>query len=64
MDAGLVASAIRGYAPDKPVDVVPKHELMGYVRRIITSGDIVLMLGAGDITRISDELAVELSRTL
>ncbi|MDD4941602.1 MAG: UDP-N-acetylmuramate--L-alanine ligase [Candidatus Omnitrophica bacterium] len=64
VDAGLVASAIRGYAPDKPVDVVPKHELMGYVRRIITSGDIVLMLGAGDITRISDELAVELSRTL
>lgn len=56
-----VRDAIRKHAPGKQVEVIPKNGLTKHVRRILGPGDIVLMLGAGDITRISDELAAELS---
>jgi UDP-N-acetylmuramate--alanine ligase len=62
VNSGLMADAIKAHTPGKQVDVVPKNQLMEYVRRIMAPGDIVLMLGAGDITRISEGLASELSR--
>jgi UDP-N-acetylmuramate-alanine ligase len=56
-----MAAAIASHAPGKQVDVIPKSELLAYIRRIMAPGDIVLMLGAGDITRISEGLAREIS---
>ena len=62
VDSERVACAIKAHAPGKQVDVIPKNELKSYVRRIMAPGDIVLMLGAGDITKISEGLASELAR--
>ena len=64
IDSGCVAAAVKRHSPEKQVDVIPKDALRAYVRQAMEPGDIVLMLGAGDITRISDELAKELSRSV
>lgn len=41
---------------------LPKKKLKGYLLRIVKRGDMVLVMGAGDITSIAGELAQELSR--
>jgi UDP-N-acetylmuramate--alanine ligase len=61
VNSQLLATAIIGHAPGKQVDVIPKDELAAYIRRMMAPGDIVLMLGAGDITKISEGLAHEIS---
>ena len=40
---------------------MPKKELKGYLLNNIKRGDMVLMMGAGDITAIAEELAQELA---
>lgn len=40
-----------------PVDYVAKQDIIGYLKHIICEDDLVLFLGAGDITKISDEFA-------
>jgi UDP-N-acetylmuramate--alanine ligase len=62
VNSQCVADAITKHAPGKQVNVVPMNELTAYMRRIMVPGDIVLMLGAGDITKISEGIANELSR--
>jgi UDP-N-acetylmuramate--alanine ligase len=57
-----LARAITAHTPGKQVDVIPRNELLAYICRIMASGDIILILGAGDITRISEGLAGEMSR--
>jgi UDP-N-acetylmuramate-alanine ligase len=46
----------------KDVIYVPKKELKGYLLKEIKKVDMVLMMGAGDITSIAEELAQGLSR--
>ena len=41
---------------------LPKKELKGHLLKEIKRGDMVLMMGAGDITSIAEELAQELSK--
>ncbi|MDD5019372.1 MAG: UDP-N-acetylmuramate--L-alanine ligase [Candidatus Omnitrophica bacterium] len=43
-----------------PVDYVAKEMIVGHLRERIQKDDLVLFLGAGDITRISDEFAKSL----
>jgi UDP-N-acetylmuramate--alanine ligase len=57
VDSAGVAAAIKKLSGDKDVTVVARKELFAYVRDSMAPGDIILTLGAGDITRISDELA-------
>jgi len=44
----------------KIVHFVPKDDIVGHVLKILKPGDLVITLGAGDIIRISDELADKL----
>ncbi len=66
-EEGISASRIfegikkRGSSP-KEVYFVPKQELAGYALKIKREGDLILTLGAGDITRICDELVEGLKR--
>lgn len=46
----------------KDVIYLPKKELKEYLLKDIKRGDMVLMMGAGDITSIAEELAQELSK--
>lgn len=46
----------------KDVVYLPKKELKEYLLKDIKRGDMVLMMGAGDITSIAGELAEELSK--
>lgn len=48
---------IKEYAPDKEVYFIPKEEIISRVWEIAKPGDLIITLGAGDIVRISDELA-------
>ena len=48
---------IKEYTPNKEVNFVPKEELVNRVFEIAQPGDLIITLGAGDIVRISDELA-------
>lgn len=40
-----------------PVDYVPKDRIVSHLNNILRPDDLVLFLGAGDITKISDEFA-------
>ena len=46
----------------KDVVYLPKKELNGYILKNVNRGDMVLMMGAGDITSIAGEIAQELSK--
>jgi UDP-N-acetylmuramate--alanine ligase len=52
-----LCAKIKEYTPDKEVHFVPKEEIVKKVREIAKPGDLIITLGAGDIVRISDELA-------
>jgi UDP-N-acetylmuramate--alanine ligase len=64
IDAQCVLDAIKKHDPHKEVVAIPRDGLFKYVISRIAPGDIVLMLGAGDITRTSDELASHLSNKI
>jgi UDP-N-acetylmuramate--alanine ligase len=61
IDSQCMRDAIKEHAPGKNVVAVPRKELLKYVCSVMEPGDIVLVLGAGDITRISDEIASHIS---
>ncbi|MFH1847593.1 MAG: UDP-N-acetylmuramate--L-alanine ligase [Candidatus Omnitrophota bacterium] len=46
----------------KNVSFLPKEKIAGYLCGIVREGDIVLVLGAGDIGDVSDELVERLKR--
>jgi len=46
----------------KKLEFLPKENILEYILRILNPQDVVLFLGAGDITKISDELAKMLGR--
>lgn len=53
---------IKGLEPDKEARFLPKQEIIQSILGIIKSGDLVIVLGAGDIVKLSDELAEELKK--
>jgi UDP-N-acetylmuramate--alanine ligase len=64
IDSQCICDAVKKHAHGKNVVVIPRDELLKYVSSCMAPGDIVLVLGAGDITRISDELASHLSNKI
>ena len=55
-----LAAAIKKNEPSKEVLYLPKEEIINHVLRVIEPGDLVITLGAGDIVKLSDELAQRL----
>lgn len=51
-----LAEAVKRQA-DIPVDYVKRENVSAHLRSRIRAGDLVLFLGAGDITKVSDEFA-------
>ena len=60
VNAQLLCEKIKKHKPGKTVDFVPKEEIVEYVLGLLKSGDLVITLGAGDIVKVSDELAERL----
>jgi hypothetical protein len=59
VDGTLVAAAATAARPDLDLLYVPdRGELAKQVAALVRPGDLVLTLGAGDITNLADELAV------
>ncbi len=62
IDGKCIYDKIKEYSPNKDAHFLPKEELAGHVLEIARPGDLVVTLGAGDITRICDELVEKLKR--
>lgn len=57
----LVAEAVRRREPSKEVHYVPSRaELAGRVADLVRPGDVCMLLGAGDVGGLSEELAARL----
>jgi UDP-N-acetylmuramate--alanine ligase len=52
----LVADAVCSRLPGRPVAYLPhRSELLDYLEYIVRDGDVVMTLGAGDITTVGEE---------
>jgi len=60
VSAKKVHDKIKEHAPDKKVLYLPKERITEHILEIISPGDMVITIGAGDIVKISDELAEKL----
>jgi UDP-N-acetylmuramate--alanine ligase len=64
--AGVTARAlcekIQEANPHKEVRFLPQQDIVDHVLEIIKPGDLVIILGAGDIVKTSDELAERIKR--
>jgi len=60
--AELIVEAIRRNSPGMVVEYVPRDKLVDAVLAQVKPRDLVATLGAGDITRVSDEVAAQLSK--
>ncbi|MDD2927908.1 MAG: UDP-N-acetylmuramate--L-alanine ligase [Candidatus Omnitrophica bacterium] len=60
VNARLLCEKIKEHNPGKTVDFVPKEKIVEYILGILEPGDQVITLGAGDIAKVSDELAERL----
>lgn len=60
---GVDAETLVGRIQQRGFDAsyIPKKDLVGYLQRILVPGDVLLTLGAGDVTKIGPELLNELS---
>ncbi len=58
--AGSLCDKIKESSPDKHISFLPKDKLVQYILSIIKPCDLVITLGAGDITKTCDELVEEL----
>ncbi|MDD2751691.1 MAG: UDP-N-acetylmuramate--L-alanine ligase, partial [Candidatus Omnitrophica bacterium] len=57
VSSDLLCRKIKDHSPQKKVDCLKKEEVVRYILEEIKPGDLVITLGAGDITKINDELA-------
>ena len=60
LSAQNLLSKIKDYFPDKEVVYLAREKIVEYILGFIQTGDLVITLGAGDIVKVSDELAKEL----
>ncbi|MDD2689799.1 MAG: UDP-N-acetylmuramate--L-alanine ligase [Candidatus Omnitrophica bacterium] len=51
---------IKQRSPDKEMSFLQKEEIVAHILRIMKPGDLIITLSAGDIVKVSDELAKEL----
>jgi UDP-N-acetylmuramate--alanine ligase len=53
----LVSDAVCASLPGRPVAYMPhREELVGYLENILKPGDLLLTMGAGDVTSLGEEL--------
>ncbi|MDD5254742.1 MAG: UDP-N-acetylmuramate--L-alanine ligase [Candidatus Omnitrophica bacterium] len=62
VDAGALCEKIRFRNPGKEVHYVAREQIIAQVLKIIKPGDLVIMLGAGDIIKVCEEFAQGLSK--
>ncbi|MCX5706724.1 MAG: UDP-N-acetylmuramate--L-alanine ligase [Candidatus Omnitrophica bacterium] len=60
IDSKLLCQKIKTRFKDKKVHYLAKEEIAKHILGIIKKGDLVITLGAGDITKINDELVAGL----
>jgi UDP-N-acetylmuramate--alanine ligase len=56
-----VFEEVKANDPNKQVEFLPKDAIADYLFSMISPGDVVVVFGAGDIVKVSDELAARLS---
>ena len=60
----LVSDAVCSAFPGRPVAYVPhRDELLAYLDAVLRPGDLLLTLGAGDVTSLGDELLARWGRS-
>jgi UDP-N-acetylmuramate--alanine ligase len=57
VNAKCIVDKIKGWTPGKEVVYLPKEEILEYLLKFMQPQDLIMTLGAGDIVRVSDELA-------
>jgi len=62
VSAGSIFEKIKGRLPVKPVYYLAKERIVEYLTGLLEPGDLAVTLGAGDIVKLSDELAEELTK--
>lgn len=62
VSAKSICEKIKEYNPGQLVDFLPKQELAKHILGLMRPGDLVITLGAGDITKVCDELVEKLKR--
>ncbi|MDD2680384.1 MAG: UDP-N-acetylmuramate--L-alanine ligase [Candidatus Omnitrophica bacterium] len=60
VDSQLLCAKIKEREPERTVNFMPKEKIVEHVLGILKPGDLVITLGAGDIVKVSDELAERL----
>ena len=60
VDAGLLCAKVREQDQQKTVDCLSKDKISNHILEMIRPGDLIITLGAGDIVKVSDELAEKL----
>lgn len=60
VNANLLCERIKQRCKSKEVRYIPKEKIVEHLLKILRSEDLVITLGAGDIVKVSDELAEEL----
>ncbi|MDO9572401.1 MAG: UDP-N-acetylmuramate--L-alanine ligase, partial [Candidatus Omnitrophota bacterium] len=60
VNAQALLKKIKEHSANKEVVYLPKEEIVQHIKKIISCGDLVITLGAGDILKVSDALAEEL----
>jgi UDP-N-acetylmuramate--alanine ligase len=62
ISARNILKKIQKLQPRKPAYYLAKDQIIKHLRAVLKSGDLVITLGAGDIVKLSDELAEELTK--
>lgn len=58
--AERLCSSIKERSCGKAVSFLPREEILAYLLKNLRAGDLVITMGAGDITKISDEMVARL----
>lgn len=62
VDAQSICDMVKRNCPAKTVEFLPREDIIARALGLLKPGDLVMTLGAGDITKISDELAEKIRR--
>ena len=60
INARVLLEKIKEFSLNKEIVNLEKEKIAGHIKQIIRPGDLVITLGAGDISKVSDALAEEL----